>query len=310
MTDKCNFRCFYCMPDEKINFYPNSKLMSADELLNIAKIFVSLGVKKIRLTGGEPLIRKDAREIIARLSNLPIELAITSNGYLIDEYLDLFHEVGLKSVNISLDTLDAEKFHAITKRNYLKKVLSNIKLFIDNGFHVKINMVALKGVNLHEIKDFVQWTKNERIHVRFIEFMPFNGNSWDFSKIVSYKEVLNIVEENFEFDRIQDAKNDTAKNYRLKDGKGTFAVISSITDSFCSTCNRIRLTADGKIKNCLFSNAELDLLTSYRKGVDIEELIFKNIESKFAERGGFSDFKELKEEKDFGKGRCMFAIGG
>ena len=310
MTDKCNFRCFYCMPDEKINFYPNSKLMSADELLNIAKIFVSLGVKKIRLTGGEPLIRKDAREIIARLSNLPIELAITSNGYLIDEYLDLFHEVGLKSVNISLDTLDAEKFHAITKRNYLKKVLSNIKLFIDNGFHVKINMVALKGVNLHEIKDFVQWTKNERIHVRFIEFMPFNGNSWDFSKIVSYKEVLNIVEENFEFDRIQDAKNDTAKNYRLKDGKGTFAVISSITDSFCSTCNRIRLTADGKIKNCLFSNAELDLLTSYRKDEDIEELIFKNIESKFAERGGFSDFKELKEEKDFGKGRCMFAIGG
>ena len=310
MTDKCNFRCFYCMPDEKINFYPNSKLMSADELLNIAKIFVSLGIKKIRLTGGEPLIRKDAREIIARLSNLPIELAITSNGYLIDEYLDLFHEVGLKSVNISLDTLDAEKFHAITKRNYLKKVLSNIKLFIDNGFHVKINMVALKGVNLHEIKDFVQWTKNERIHVRFIEFMPFNGNSWDFSKIVSYKEVLNIVEENFEFDRIQDAKNDTAKNYRLKDGKGTFAVISSITDSFCSTCNRIRLTADGKIKNCLFSNAELDLLTSYRKDEDIEELIFKNIESKFAERGGFSDFKELKEEKDFGKGRCMFAIGG
>ena len=310
MTDKCNFRCFYCMPDEKINFYPIKKLMTADELLNIAKTFVSLGVKKIRLTGGEPLIRRDAREIIARLSNLPVELAITSNGYLLDEYLELFQDVGLRSVNISLDTLNADKFHEITKRNYFKKVLSNIKLFIDNGFHVKINMVALKGVNLHEIKDFVQWTKNERIHVRFIEFMPFNGNSWDFSKIVSYKEVLNIVEENFEFDRIQDAKNDTAKNYRLKDGKGTFAVISSITDSFCSTCNRIRLTADGKIKNCLISNAELDLLTSYRKDEDIEELIFKNIESKFAERGGFQDFKELKEEKDFGKGRCMFAIGG
>ncbi|MBT5750423.1 MAG: radical SAM protein, partial [Flavobacteriales bacterium] len=114
MTDKCNFRCFYCMPDEKINFYPNSKLMSADELLNIAKTFVSLGVKKIRLTGGEPLIRKDAREIIARLSNLPIELAITSNGYLLDEYLELFQDVGLRSVNISLDTLNADKFHEIT----------------------------------------------------------------------------------------------------------------------------------------------------------------------------------------------------
>jgi GTP 3',8-cyclase len=310
MTDKCNFRCFYCMPDEKINFYPNSKLMSADELLNIAKTFVSLGVKKIRLTGGEPLIRKDAREIIARLSNLPVELAITSNGYLLDEYLELFQDVGLRSVNISLDTLNADKFHEITKRNYLKKVLSNIKLFIDNGFHVKINMVALKGVNLHEIKDFVQWTKNERIHVRFIEFMPFNGNSWDFSKIVSYQEILEIVKNNFEFDRIKDAKNDTAKNFRLSGGKGTFAVISSVTESFCGTCNRIRLTADGKIKNCLFSNSELDLLSAYRKGKDIEKLILNNIESKFEERGGLPEFKSLKEKKDFGKGRCMFAIGG
>ena len=310
ITDKCNFRCFYCMPEEKINFYPTDKLMSADELLNIAKTFVSLGVKKIRLTGGEPLIRKDAREIISRLSNLQVDLAITSNGYLIDEYLELFQEVGLKSINISLDTLDKAQFKRITQRDYLEKVLSNIKLFHDKGFKIKVNVVALKGVNLHEIKDFVEWTRNENIHVRFIEFMPFNGNSWDFSKIVSYKEVLNIVEGNFDFERIKDTKNDTAKNYRLKGGKGTFAVISSITDSFCNTCNRIRLTADGKIKNCLFSNSELDLLSSYRKGDDIEELIFKNIESKFAERGGFSDFKELKEEKDFGKGRCMFAIGG
>jgi cyclic pyranopterin phosphate synthase len=298
------------MPDEKINFYPIKKLMTADELLNIAKTFVSLGVKKIRLTGGEPLIRRDAREIIARLSNLPVELAITSNGYLLDEYLELFQDVGLRSVNISLDTLNADKFHEITKRNYFKKVLSNIKLFIDNGFHVKINMVALKGVNLHEIKDFVQWTKNERIHVRFIEFMPFNGNSWDFSKIVSYQEILAIVKENFEFERIEDAKNDTAKNFQIKNGKGTFAVISSVTESFCGTCNRIRLTADGKIKNCLFSNSELDLLSAYRKGKDIENLIFKSIESKFEERGGMLEFKSLKEKKDFGKERCMFAIGG
>lgn len=310
MTDKCNFRCFYCMPDEKINFYPNSKLMSADELLNIAKTFVSLGVKKIRLTGGEPLIRKDAREIIARLSNLPVELAITSNGYLIDEYLDLFLEIGLKSVNISLDTLNEKKFHDITKRNYLKKVLSNIQLFIDNGFNLKINMVALKGVNLHEIKDFVNWTKHEKVHVRFIEFMPFNGNSWDFSKIVSFQEILAIVKDNFEFERIKDAKNDTAKNFRLSGGKGTFAVISSVTDSFCGTCNRIRLTADGKIKNCLFSDSELDLLTAYRKGKDIEQLIFKSIESKFAERGGLPEFENIKEGKDLGDGRCMFAIGG
>jgi len=310
LTDKCNFRCFYCMPDEMVNFYPNDKLMSADELLNIAKTFVSLGVKKIRLTGGEPLIRKDAREIISRLSNLPIELAITSNGFLLDEYLELFQEVGLNSVNISLDTLDEERFFSITKRDYLKKVLSNIKLFIDKGFRIKVNVVALKGVNLHEIKDFVEWTKNEKVHVRFIEFMPFNGNSWDFSKIVSYKEILKIVDDNFEYARIRDAKNDTAKNFQIKDGKGTFAVISSVTDSFCGTCNRIRLTADGKIKNCLFSNSELDLLSAFRNGKDIENMIFENIEAKHAERGGLPEFEDIKKEEDFGKGRCMFAIGG
>lgn len=310
MTDKCNFRCFYCMPDEKLSFYPNSKLMSADELLNIAKTFVSLGVKKIRLTGGEPLLRKDAREIISRLSNLPIELAITSNGYLLDEYMELFKEIGLQSVNVSLDTLDADKFFNITKRDYLGKVLSNIKLFIDNGFRIKVNMVALKDVNIHEIPDFIEWTRNEEVHVRFIEFMPFNGNSWDFSKIVSYKEILKIVEGNFEYDRIEDAKNDTAKNFRIKGGKGTFAVISSVTDSFCGSCNRIRLTADGRIKNCLFSNNELDLLTAYRKGEDIEQLIFQNIESKFKERGGLPEFEDIKKEEDLGKGRCMFAIGG
>ncbi len=310
MTDKCNFRCFYCMPDEKINFYPNDKLMSADELLNIAKTFVSLGVKKIRLTGGEPLIRKDAREIISRLANLPIELAITSNGYLLDQYMELFQELGLESVNISLDTLDAEKFYTITKRNYLNKVLDNIKLFVDNGFKIKVNMVVLKDVNIHEIADFIEWTRNDKVHVRFIEFMPFNGNSWDFSKIVSYKEILNIVDEKFEYSRIKDAKNDTAKNFQLKNGKGTFAVISSVTDSFCGTCNRIRLTADGKIKNCLFSNGELDLLTAFRNGEDIEKLIFQNIETKFEERGGLPKFEDIKQEQDLGKGRCMFAIGG
>lgn len=310
MTDKCNFRCFYCMPDENINFYPNEKLMSADELLNIAKTFVSLGVKKIRLTGGEPLVRKDAREIISRLSNLPVELAITTNGYLLDEYLELFQEVGLKSINISLDTLDEEKFYKVTQRNYLRKVLENINLFINKEFHIKVNMVVLRGVNLYEIKDFVEWTRNEKVHVRFIEFMPFNGNAWDFSKVVNYKEILEIVKKNFDFNRIEDAKNDTAKNYQIKDGKGTFAVISSVTDSFCGTCNRIRLTADGKIRNCLFSNAEIDLLSAYREGKDIEQLIFKNIEAKFAERGGLPEFKNINEEKDFRKGRCMFAIGG
>jgi len=311
LTDKCNFRCYYCMPDEKINFYPTSKLMSADELLSIAKTFVSLGVKKIRLTGGEPLIRKDAREIISRLAKLPIELAITSNGYLLDQYLDLFQEIGLSSINISLDTLNEEKFHQITKRDYLRKVKSNIDLFIEKGFKIKVNVVVLKNVNENEIKDFVEWTRNTNVHVRFIEFMPFNGNTWDFSKIISYKQILEEINSSgFDYQRLVDSKNDTAKNYRLNGGVGTFAVISSVTDSFCGSCNRIRLTADGKIKNCLFSNSELDLLRAYRNGLGLEELIFKSIKAKFDERGGLPAFEDIDEEKDLGKGRCMFAIGG
>lgn len=309
LTDKCNFRCFYCMPSENIHFYPNSRLMSADEIEIIARQFVEQGVEKIRLTGGEPLIRKDANEIIYRLSQLPIELAITTNGYLLDKYLDLFQRVGLQSINISLDTLDEEKFKNITQRDYYYKVRSNIQKAIRLGFKIKVNTVVMKGVNEEEILEFVRWSERENIHVRFIEFMPFNGNKWDWSKVVSYKEMLATIESSIPIEKIQDSANDTAKNYRVQGGKGTFAVISSITAPFCGSCNRVRLTADGKLKNCLFSSAETDLLTPLRAGKDILPLIHGNVLSKEAERGGLH-FDKSQDGTELERERCMAKIGG
>lgn len=309
LTDKCNFRCFYCMPSENISFYPNSKLMSADEIEIIAQKFVALGVKKIRLTGGEPLIRKDAADIIERLSRLPIELAITTNGYLLNRYLNLFKRLGLQSINVSLDTLQEEKFKGITQRDYYYTVRSNIQKALQMGFKIKVNTVVMKNVNEEEILDFVRWSERENVHIRFIEFMPFNGNKWDWSKVVSYQEILKTISDGIEVEKINDSPNDTAKNYTVKGGKGTFAVISSITAPFCGSCNRIRLTADGKLKNCLFSTSETDILSELRAGKNIGQFIQDNLFQKEAERGGLN-FDKKQDGELLQRGRNMAKIGG
>ena len=185
LTDNCNFRCFYCMPEEEYDFTPASRLMQTDEIVQLAKIFVEQGVKKIRLTGGEPLVRKDAASIISELGKLPVELVITTNGTRIAEMLPVLKEAGIKSINISLDTLQPEKFMLITRRDVFHQVRSNIELLLQEKITVKINMVVMKGMNDGEIKDFINWTKYNPIQVRFIEFMPFNGNKWTSNKMYS-----------------------------------------------------------------------------------------------------------------------------
>ncbi|MBW8049143.1 MAG: GTP 3',8-cyclase MoaA [Cytophagales bacterium] len=317
LTDKCNFKCVYCMPENSC-FLPHDQLLTRDEILEIAKVFVELGIKKIRLTGGEPLVRKDAAHIIEQLGKLPVELAITTNGYLLDSYLNTFKKAGTKSVNVSLDTLNEDKFLTITKRDCFYKTLANIHLFINEGFHVKVNTVVIKGMNENEIVDFVKWTRNSNIHVRFIEFMPFNGNQWQRDKIVPFKEMLGRIKDIYTIEKLQDAPNSTSKSYRVKGFDGTFAVISSVTAPFCNDCNRIRLTADGKLKNCLFSNDEADLLQALRNGKDIKPIIIECIARKYKERGGLKQF-DLKApntwddrafKHDYERGRCMTAIGG
>ncbi|MDB0040977.1 GTP 3',8-cyclase MoaA, partial [Algibacter sp.] len=289
LIERCNLRCTYCMPEEGVALSPKSHLMTYEEIYEIAKTFSDHGVTKIRLTGGEPLIRKDIPVILEKLATLPVELSITSNAVIIDKFIDVLKANGVKKINVSLDSLDEGKFKHMTRRNEFKKVYNNILLLVKEGFEVKVNAVLMKNFNDNEIINFINFTKDLPVSIRFIEFMPFDGNKWDMAKMVSYAEVMEYVNKSFADDnieRLQDAPNDTAKNYKIKGYKGTFAVISSVTNPFCDSCNRLRLTANGQLKNCLFSSGESDLLTTLRAGKSIEPIIQKAVRAKFKVRGG------------------------
>ncbi len=298
------------MPDEEIAVTPHAALMQMDELVAMAKTFVELGVTKIRLTGGEPLVRKDVGKIIKALGKLPVKLTMTTNGVLVHKFIDVFKEAGLKSINVSLDTLDPMRFLALTKRDQFNQVFENIELLVREGFSVKVNVVAMKGINESEINRFVAWTKDKPIHIRFIEFMPFTDNAWQSKRVLTYQEILEIVSTAYTFIKLQDELHDTTKKYQVEGHQGTFAVISTMTAPFCSSCNRIRLTADGKLKNCLFSKHETDLLTAFRQGENIIPLIAKNIQQKQAWLGGqlASNYEQIDtSELD---NRSMISIGG
>lgn len=287
--------------------------MRTEEVLHLAGTFVGMGVRKIRLTGGEPLVRKDAADIILGLSELPAELAISTNGVLVDGFIGVFKEAGIRSVNVSLDSLRPDRMAVITRRDYFARIMRNIMLLKDSGFHVKVNMVVMRGVNDDEVTDLIGWTRKEPLHVRFIEFMPFDGNRWGWEKGVPMDEMLMRTVERFGqmgFERLTDRPNDTAKNFRLTGGAGTFAFISSVTNPFCDTCNRIRLTADGKLKNCLFSGTETDLLTALRNGEDVRPLIISSVLEKKAMRGGMDSFEQLADPLLHSGNRSMVSIGG
>ena len=301
------------MPADGIALSPKASLMTADEIFGIAQTFAQNGVDKIRLTGGEPLLRKDFPEIISKLASLDISLSITTNGILIDRHIDVLKQFKIKKINLSLDTLVASKFHTITLRNQFQKVIDNLHLLLNHDFHVKVNVVLMKGFNDNEIVDFVKLTQFLPISVRFIEFMPFAGNEWDRSKMVSQNEILSLVGNTFtegEIQKLEDEKNFTARTYKIKDFQGDFGIISSITNPFCDSCNRIRLTADGKIKNCLFSNSETDLLTAYRNGEPITNLISESINNKKKVRAGMVTIDEMDDPKKHFDNRSMIAIGG
>ncbi len=310
MTDNCNLRCFYCMPEEDYDFTPASRLMQADEIVDISKIFVEHGVNKIRLTGGEPLVRKDAASIILRLSQLPVKLTLTTNATRLHDFVDVLEDAGITSLNISLDTLQKDKFLLMTRRDQFDRVRSNIDLMVNRGFHVKVNVVTMKGLNDNEIVDFIQWTKDSPIHVRFIEFMPFSGNRWTSNKVMTWQEILEIAGGSFDIIPLERDKHDTSKKYIVPGHEGTFAVISTMSAPFCSDCNRMRLTADGKMKNCLFSQTETDLLNPYRNGEDIVPLIYQSIRDKKQALGGqfIADITQVQASKI--ENRSMITIGG
>lgn len=310
LTDNCDLRCFYCMPEEDYQFTPASKLMQADEIEAIATKFVQDGVKKIRLTGGEPLVRKDFAIILQKLAKLNIQITMTTNGTRLHEYVDIIKESGIKSLNISLDTLQRDRFILMTKRDKHEQVMRNIQLMLDNGIGVKVNLVAMKGINDGEILDFIEWTKNSPVHVRFIEFMPFDGNKWDKDKVLTMQAILDIASDKYLLEPLTRDAHETAKRFTVPGHQGSFAVISTMSAPFCGDCNRIRLTADGKMKNCLFSTSETDLLTAYRNGEDITPLIHQNIRDKKEALGGQFTTDLKKIEVNELHNRTMISIGG
>lgn len=313
LIEKCNLRCSYCMPADGIPLSPKASLMSAGEVLEFAKLFVRLGVDKIRLTGGEPLLRKDIHEILEGLSELPVELSMTTNGLLIDRHVDNFQKLGIKNINFSLDTLREDRFFEITRRIGFQKTMDNFRLLADQGFNLKLNTVLVKGSNEDELVDLVNLTRDFKVSVRFIEFMPFDGNRWDRSRMVSEREVLGQLGSHFGTEQIlplPDEANFTARKFKIKGYQGDFGIISSVTNPFCGTCNRIRLTANGRIKNCLFSSQETDLLTAMRAGEDVEALILESILKKKAVRAGMDSMEKLSDPVLHSDNRSMITIGG
>ncbi|XP_057807617.1 GTP 3',8-cyclase, mitochondrial [Salvia miltiorrhiza] len=310
LTERCNLRCQYCMPAEGAELTPSPQLLSKNEIVRLANLFVSAGVKKIRLTGGEPTIRKDIDDICLQLSNLRglKTLAMTTNGITLANKLPRLKECGLSLLNISLDTLVPAKFEFMTRRRGHERVLKSIDAAIELGYSpVKVNCVVMRGFNDDEICDFVELTREKPINVRFIEFMPFDGNVWNSKKLVPYAEMLDIVvRSGKELQRIQDHPTETAKNFRIDGHQGTVSFITSMTEHFCAGCNRLRLLADGNFKVCLFGPSEVSLRDPLRRGADdneLEEIIGAAIKRKKAAHAGMYDIAKTPN-------RPMIHIGG
>lgn len=298
------------MPEETLQCLPNKHLMQVDEIEEIANTFVALGVNKIRLTGGEPMVRKEFPEILRRLSKLPVELSLTTNAVLAHKYIDNLKAAGVRSLNISLDTLNPETFKRITKRDQFQQVWDNILLLVGEGFRIKINVVAIEGVIEKEIFDFVEITKDLPLHVRMIEFMPFEGNHWNSKKVVTASQMLNWVTPEYDLVKLKDEPHATAKKYKVIGHEGTLAFITTMSEHFCGDCNRMRLTADGKMKNCLFGSEEMDLLGSLRREEELVSLIKTSIFRKHAVMGGQFSKSYKDAEASTLRNRSMIKIGG
>jgi len=274
VTDRCNLRCIYCMPAEGINLFAHEDILSYEEIYQIASAAVELGIKKIRITGGEPLVRIGLSSLIKMLSQIDAidDIALTTNGTLLSQYAGELKAAGLRRVNISLDTLKPEKFRHITRGGDLDKVLESIEAAGAAGLNpIKINVVVMAGINDDELLDFADKTINEGWHVRFIEQMPFNGemSGSSFLSVNGMRQRLAVLGN---LEPCTFKGNGPAKYYRLPQAKGTIGFITPVSEHFCFHCNRLRLTADGKLRPCLLSEQEFDLRQPLRQGISNEEL--------------------------------------
>jgi cyclic pyranopterin phosphate synthase len=275
VTDRCNLRCVYCMPDVGMTFLPRDALLSFDEIVRVAAVAASLGVSSLRLTGGEPLVRKGLVSLISRLSLLGFEdLSLTTNGMLLAPLASDLARGGLTRVNISCDSLRADRFESIRRRGDLATVLNSMDAAEAAGLlPLKVNVVILRGVNDDEILDFAAFARDTGRIVRFIEFMPLDAQGhWDKSQIVAGREIFDRVSQGWPLEAVEAGGSAPAERFRFRDGRGEIGLISSVTQPFCGTCNRLRLTSDGALRNCLFSDDELSVRDLIRRGANDEEI--------------------------------------
>lgn len=283
VTDRCNFRCRYCMPEQGMTWMAKKELLTYEEIARLTRVFASLGVKKIRLTGGEPLMRKDLHTLVGELSGIGgiEDIALTTNGYFLSEQAVPLSIAGLRRLNVSLDSLDAAVFNEVTRRDYYDRVWKGIEAAESAGIRpIKLNVVLLRGVNDQEIGSFARLARIKPYIVRFIEFMPIGSDDgWSADKVVPTKEVIAAIEREISM-RLVPAEMHGAQpadRYVAEDGVGEFGFISSVSEPFCDHCNRVRITSDGKLRACLFSLEETDLKTLLRNG-DGEEAIAEAIQ--------------------------------
>ena len=275
ITDRCNFRCTYCMPAEGLDWLPRDEVLSYEELTRIARLCVEhFGFDGIRLTGGEPTIRANLPVLVEQLSTLGVDLSLTTNGTTLRSQAAPLAAAGLQRINISCDSLRAARFAEITRRDELAKVLDGIDAALEAGLSpIKLNMVAMRGVNDDEILDFAEFGRERGITVRFIEFMPLDAQGdWTNDKVLTQDEIVARIAAVHPLEPVANRGNAPAERWRYLDGGGEVGVIASVTHAFCDTCDRVRLTADGMLRHCLFATRELDLRTLLRGGASDDEV--------------------------------------
>jgi GTP 3',8-cyclase len=271
VTDRCNLRCLYCMPDEGMEFVPHDEILSYEEILHLVRVSVLSGIRKVRLTGGEPLVRKGFVSFLERLSSMKDlkEITITTNGVLLKEYAAAIRQCGICRINVSLDSLKPDRFLRITRRDLFHRVWEGIEEAERFDFRpIKINVVAMRGINDDEVLDFARLTMDKPFHVRFIEFMPVGkNNNWSRERFISSREVFARIKTLGNLEPMEQAAMDgPARRFKIRGAKGEVGFISALSNHFCDTCNRLRLTAEGRLRGCLFSDKEIDVKTPLREG--------------------------------------------
>jgi len=287
VTDRCNFRCTYCMPVEGMQWQPRSEILTFEEIERLAALMVRrYGVTGIRLTGGEPTVRARITVLIEKLAALGVDLSMTTNGVTMGSIAHDLRAAGLRRVNISIDSLRPERFAEITRRDSLSDVLVGIDAAVDAGFEpVKLNVVVMAGVNDDELVDFVEFGVERGLEVRFIEFMPLDADGrWHAEKVFTRRQIVDRISEVHPLEQI-DRTSAPATQFALRDGSGRIGIISSVSESFCDTCDRVRITADGQFRNCLFAEDETDVRALLRSGVSddvIAEALERSVAAKWA----------------------------